>query len=85
MDATLEQTVIAILSDALQLDEFAATAHADTALFGALAEFDSMAVVTVLTMLEEEFDIVVHDDEVNAGVFTSVSSLVSFVAAKVAA
>jgi acyl carrier protein len=56
----------------------------DTALLGALPEFDSMAAVAVLAALEERFGIVIHDDEVDGTVFASVGSLCDFVDGKLA-
>ncbi len=56
----------------------------DTQLLGHLPEFDSMAVVTLLTTLEESFDFVVDDDEIDGEVFESVSTLCQFVQMKVA-
>ena len=79
----LEADVMEILGDALQIEDFTRIATRESALFGVLPEFDSMAVVTVLTMLEDEFGIVIHDDEVSADVFATVASLTEFVAAKV--
>jgi acyl carrier protein len=50
-----------------------------------LPEFDSMAVVTVVTMLEDQFGISVADDELSADVFESVGSLCRFLEGKLAA
>ncbi len=52
---------------------------ADTELFGAIAEFDSMAIVTLIGEIEEQFDIVFDDDDINAEHFESVSSLAQLV------
>ena len=41
-----------------------------------------MSVVTFLISLEEEYDIVVHDDEVDAAVFETIGTLTSFVKSK---
>ncbi len=71
-----------VLRDALQLGERADYLNAESALFGEIPEFDSMAVVTVLTMIEEEFDIVIHDEEVTAELFLTVGSLARFVEQK---
>lgn len=54
----------------------------DSALLGAIPEFDSMAVVSVLTTVEEEFGITIDDDEVDAEVFETFGTLSDFVAAK---
>ncbi|MFT4994590.1 MAG: acyl carrier protein [Paraglaciecola sp.] len=71
-----------ILIDVLQL---AGDSHidADTALLGSIAEFDSMAVVTVLTAIEESFGIEVDDDEITADVFESFGTLCTFVEQKI--
>lgn len=56
----------------------------DTALFGALPEFDSMAVATLLTGLEERLDILIEDDDVEAEDFMSFGRLLAFAERKVA-
>jgi acyl carrier protein len=55
---------------------------AATPLLGAIPELDSMAVVSVLTAIEERFGIVVDDDEVDGRTFASVASLAAFVQGK---
>lgn len=72
-----------ILRDTLQLGRRADDLSAGSPLFGAIPEFDSMAVVTVLTMVEEEFGIAIEDDEVSADIFATVGSLAEFVSHKV--
>ena len=69
----------AILKDTLQLGGRADELTASSPLLGAIPEFDSMAVVTVLTILEEEYGIEIDDDEVTADVFETVGSLAIFV------
>ena len=49
--------------------------NADTELFGAIAEFDSMALVTIIGEIEEHFDITLDDDDISAENFASVTSL----------
>ncbi len=68
-----------ILRDTLQIGSQADLLTASSPLLGAIPEFDSMAVVTVLTMVEEEFDIEIEDDEVSAEIFETVGSLADFV------
>ena len=53
-----------------------------TLLLGNFPELDSMAVVNVLTELEDMFDIIIDDDEVSADIFESVGSLVNFIECK---
>ena len=75
--------VIEILVTTLQLGESASKLTADSALLGAVPEFDSMAVVTVLTAIEERFDVTVDDDEIEAETFETVGNLANFVSSKV--
>ena len=54
----------------------------ETHLLGAIPELDSMAVVSLITALEDRFDIVVDDDDVDGETFATVRSLADFVDAK---
>ena len=74
-----------ILRDTLNLGDRATKLNAESPLMGGLPEFDSMAVVTVVTMIEDELGITIEDDELSAEVFATVGSLADFVAAKLAA
>ncbi|RVT53472.1 acyl carrier protein [Rubrivivax albus] len=80
MDTQTE--VLRILDEVLSLGGRALTFDANTALLGAIPELDSMAVVTLITSLEERFDITVDDDEIGGDTFATVASLRDFVAAK---
>ncbi|MES2831325.1 MAG: acyl carrier protein [Pseudomonadota bacterium] len=71
------QQVIALLGDVLALD--GSRLHAESPLLGSLPELDSMAVLNVITALEEHFGISVQDDEISAAVFDSVATLSAFV------
>lgn len=74
------------LRDVLALsDDTAASLNADTALFGALPELDSMAVATLLTEIEDRFHIVIDDDDVDADTFESFGALATFIEGKAAA
>lgn len=77
----IEQEVTKILRTVLNLDP-ASALDQGTALLGHIAELDSMAVVSILTAIEERFDLVVDDDEVDASTFASVASLTGFVRSK---
>lgn len=68
-----------ILRDALGLGDRIEDLMPHSRLLGGLPEFDSMAVVSVLTAIEEKFGFVVHDDEVSADVFETVGALTEFV------
>jgi len=80
---SLQQEIKTILTAVLQLDEVDSWDE-NTAILGAIPEFDSMAIVTVLTMVEENYGIVIEDDEVNAEMFETLASLVTFIREKVA-
>jgi acyl carrier protein len=69
----------AILRDALNLGSRADALTGSSPLLGAIPEFDSMAVVTVLTMVEDEFGIAVGDDEVSAEVFETLETVAAFI------
>ena len=71
-----------ILRDTLNLGTRADRLTADSPLLGGLPEFDSMAVVSVVAALEDEFGISVNDDELSAEVFATVGSLTQFVSSK---
>lgn len=70
--------IIGILKGCLQLED-CSDWDEDTQLLGAIAEFDSMAVVTVINQIEENYGIFIEDDEINAEVFETVGNLTSFV------
>lgn len=77
MDTT--SALRAILNDTLQLGGRADNLHADSPLFGAIPEFDSMAVVTVVTAIEEQFGIVVDDEDLTEETFATMGNLTDFV------
>jgi acyl carrier protein len=74
-----------VLRDTLQLGSRADQLTADSALLGSLPELDSMAVVSLLTALEERFGISVDDDEISADNFATLGSLTEFVKRKTGA
>lgn len=76
-------SVAALLGETLALaPAVTASLGRDTALFGNLPELDSMAVATVLTAIEDRFQILIDDDEVSGAMFETVGALADFVAAK---
>ena len=83
MDMTRE--VIRILDEVLSLDGRSASFTRDTHLLGAVPEFDSMAVVSLIVMLEERFGLAVDDDEIDGATFATVGTLADFVTGKLAA
>jgi len=74
----VDQTVRALLVDVLNLKPARVAKFDDaTELFGALPEFDSMAVATLLTELEERLGILIEDEDVEAEDLMSFGRLVS--------
>ncbi|HEX8535804.1 MAG TPA: acyl carrier protein [Allosphingosinicella sp.] len=79
VDATLR----AVLVDVLGLPEERVSGFTEaTPLFGALPEFDSMAVAGLLTELEDRLGIVIEDHEVDADMLESYGALLTFARAK---
>ena len=77
--------VLGMLDEVLSLNGRTANFTAATQLLGAIPELDSMAVVSLITGIEERFGVVVEDDEIDGSTFASVGSLVDFVTVKLAA
>jgi acyl carrier protein len=73
-----------ILSDVLSLREQKDSLKEDSTLLGNIPELDSMAVVNVITALEDHFGITVDDDEISARTFETLGSLTRFVEQKLA-
>ena len=80
MDA--QQEVLKILDEILRLGSRLSGMSAASPLLGAVPEVDSMAVVAILTTLEERFGFIIEDDEMDGSVFATVGSLSGFVERK---
>lgn len=80
---TFEQ-VKKILIEVLNLGEQGLALTADSNLLGALAELDSMAVVSVIAKLEDYFGFSIEDDEISGQIFETLGSLSAFVESKLA-
>ena len=79
VDATLR----AVLADVLGLPEARVAGFDEgSPLFGALPEFDSMAVAGLLTELEERLGITIEDHEVDADMMETFGALLTFARAK---
>ncbi|WP_066549229.1 MULTISPECIES: acyl carrier protein [unclassified Sphingomonas] len=75
----------AILRDVLGLSaDRAAAFEAESPLFGALPELDSMAVAGVLTEIEDRLGIIIDDEDVDGDTLETFGSLTRFALAKVA-
>lgn len=72
-----------ILIDLLGLSAAQVAAmDAETELFGALPELDSMAVAGLLTEMEDRLGIIIDDDDVDGELFATFGNLVEFAKAK---
>jgi acyl carrier protein len=77
------EEVKTIVGDVLSLPADTRNAlTADSALLGSIPELDSMAVVSLITALEEHFGISISDDEISASTFETLGSLAAFVQQK---
>jgi len=82
-DSDVEATLRSVLIDVLGLDPAQVAGFGDaTPLFGALPEFDSIAVAGLLTELEERLGIVIDDDEVDADMMETFGALLRFAKGK---
>ena len=77
-----EKEVLRLLNEVLSLEGRAAGFSRETHLLGAIPELDSMAVVSMITALEDTFGIVVDDDDIDGATFASVGTLIDFVNVK---
>lgn len=67
----------------LQVDGRLDSLGPESALLGGMPEFDSMAVVSILTTIEEHYGVTIDDDDVSADAFETLGSLLEFVNARV--
>lgn len=73
-----------VVGTTLQLGARVNSMNESTGLLGAIPELDSMAVVSLITALEDQFGITVEDDEIGADAFETLGSLAAFVESKLA-
>ena len=79
----VDRTLRATLADVLGLDSGRVAAFTEaTPLFGALPEFDSMAVAGLLTELEERMGILIEDHDVDADMLVTYGNLLTFARSK---
>jgi acyl carrier protein len=79
----VDLTLRAVLTDVLGIpEERVAGFTEESPLFGALPEFDSMAVAGLLTELEERLGILIEDHEVDADMLETFGSLLTFTRSK---
>jgi acyl carrier protein len=81
----LSKNLLHVVDEVLGLGGRTSSFDRNTPLLGAIPELDSMAVVTLITTLEERFGIVIDDDDIDGSTFATIGSLIDFVEAKAAA
>jgi len=74
-----------VLVTTLGIEDRAASIDASTPLFGGLPELDSLAVLDLVTAIEDEFDITIDDEEFSGDIFETLGSLAAFVDQKLLA
>ena len=84
-ELNITQIIVRVLDESLGLNGRSATFTRETLLLGALPELDSMAVIALISTLEDQLDLVVDDDDMNGAIFSTVGSLSDFVSRKLAA
>lgn len=78
----IQAEVISILQATLGVAPGSIAPDPETPVLGAIPEMDSMSVVSILMSLEEQYGVMVDDDEIDADVFATVGSLTRFLESK---
>jgi acyl carrier protein len=81
-DVTTLDEVRALVATTLGIEDRAASFDASTELIGGIPEFDSMAVVEVVTALERHFGLEFDDDDITGDSFETLGSLTAVVDSK---
>ena len=81
-DSMLLDDVRQLVGNVLQIGHRVQQMDPNAPLLGAVPELDSIAVVNLITALEEHFGIAVADDEIGASTFETLGSLTQFIQGK---
>ena len=81
---SVEKDVLAVLDEVLKLGGRSSGFDRHTPLLGAIPEIDSMAVVGLITALEDRFGIALDDDDISGETFSTVGALTALVEEKLA-
>lgn len=74
-----------LIGEILQLGDRVWKLEPNTPLLGSIPEFDSMAVVTLVSALEERFGLQITDDEISAETFETMGKVHALVCEKLTA
>ena len=80
MDATKE--LLNVLEEVLCLNGSSADMASDSPLLGAFPQLDSVAVVAIITALEDRFGFMIADDELDGSDFATVGTLARYINGK---
>jgi acyl carrier protein len=80
--ADLVSGISDLLAEILGLGDRRQALTADTELFGALPELDSLSVLELATALEETYDVIIEDEDFTGEVFATIGSLADFVVSR---
>jgi acyl carrier protein len=81
-DTTKLDEVKAVLVSSLGIEDRADSIDASTTLFGGIPELDSLAVLELVTNIEDTFGITIEDEEFGGEIFETLGSLTEFVESK---
>jgi len=79
MTESTVQGVSATVAEVLELGDRGAGLTADTELFGAMPELDSLAVMELITALEERYSVQFDGDDISGETFATIGSLAALV------
>lgn len=82
MSVDFKRDVKKLLDEVLHLGGRGLLLEDESVLLGGIPELDSMAVIALITAIEERFDCSVNDDEIDGAVFANLGSLTQFVMEK---
>jgi acyl carrier protein len=71
-----------LLNDVLHLEGRIASWNQDMPLLGSLPELDSLAIVGVVSAIEQTFGFAIEDDEISADTLATLQSLTQFIERK---
>ena len=80
-NSTLDD-VTTVLVQTLGIEDRRESLDGSTELLGGIPELDSLAILELVTALEDHFDIVIDDADFNGEVFETLGTLSSFVEGK---
>jgi len=78
----MQNEIAALLTEVLQLGNRGEQLTANSQLLGSIPEFDSMAVVAIITQIEEQYGVEFEDEDITAESFATLGSLVELVETK---